>query len=158
MFNKHFLSLSMLKTVVLLNIFENHIFILFYFLFSFILFYYFIFQNSLMNLWFLWRKFIRTAYIWIRHFCNNIKVFTVTFDQINAYLLNKSIYPQIVLCTVHVMSGQHACWLLFLACFKPVPACFFCRLFLPAPCLCLLVYTVLIKNIYIAPCFSSTTS
>ncbi len=45
-----------------------------------------IFVDSVMN-----RKFKRTAFIWII-FCNNIKVFTVTFEYFNASLLSKSIH------------------------------------------------------------------
>ncbi len=44
-----------------------------------------IFQDSQMN-----RKFKRTAFIWNRNLCNIINVFTVTFDQFNASLMNKS--------------------------------------------------------------------
>ncbi len=61
----------MVKTVVLLNIFvENDTFL----------------YSSLIN-----RNFKRRSFIWNRIFCNIIHVFTVTFDQVNVSLMNKSI-------------------------------------------------------------------
>ncbi len=30
----------------------------------------------------------------VEHFCNNVKVLTVTFDQLIAFLLNKSIFKE----------------------------------------------------------------
>ncbi len=39
---------------------------------------------------FLWK----TEFIWNRFFSNNVKVFTVTFDQLNASLFNKSIFQK----------------------------------------------------------------
>ncbi len=62
----------MFKTVVLHNIFVETVIYLF-------------FQDSQIN-----RKFKRTAFIRNIIFCNIINVCTVTFDQFNAYLLNKS--------------------------------------------------------------------
>ncbi len=70
---KHFWLLSMLKTVVLLNIFVEIVI-------------HFIFQDSLMN-----RKFKRTVFFEIEIVCNIVNVFTITFNQLNASLLNKSI-------------------------------------------------------------------
>jgi len=47
----------------------------------------FIFQDSLMN-----RMFKRTTFIWNIIFCYIRHVLTVTFDQFNATLQNKSIH------------------------------------------------------------------
>ncbi len=59
----------------------------------------FIFQDSQMN-----RKFKRTAFIWI--FCIIINIVTVTFDQFNASLMNKSIKTLLnsSVCSHHVES------------------------------------------------------
>ncbi len=61
----------MLKTVVLPNIFVETVI-------------HFIFQDSQMN-----RKFKRTALFEIEIFSNIRNLFTVTFDQFNASLMNK---------------------------------------------------------------------
>ncbi len=63
----HFLLLSVLKTVVLPNFFVETNF----------------FQDSSIN------KELKSNYL-IDIFCNIINVFTVTFDQLNVSLLNKS--------------------------------------------------------------------
>ncbi len=67
MLNKHLL-LSMLKTVLLINIFIEAMIVFF--------------QDSLIN-----RKFKRTACIWNGNIV--YKVFTDMYDQFNAYLLKK---------------------------------------------------------------------
>ncbi len=64
----------MLKTDVLLNIFVENVIFFFFLL------------DSLMN-----GKHKRTTFIWNDIFCNIINVFTVTFEQFNASLLNNSI-------------------------------------------------------------------
>ncbi len=42
------------------------------------------------------------AYYFCGKFCNNAKIFTVTFDQFNGYLLNKSGWQLIVLWNIYV--------------------------------------------------------
>ncbi len=69
---KHFWLLSMLKTVVLHNIFVETVIILFFRI-----------------LW--WIESSKEHLFEIESFCNIINIFTVTFDQFNASLMNKSI-------------------------------------------------------------------
>jgi len=55
------------------------------------------FQDSLMNRMFKW-----TECIWNRIFCNNLKIFTVTFGHFNAFFLNKCLIKELNLDPKHL--------------------------------------------------------